>query len=115
MHRLVYPRFCQLSEEPCRHLSLRAPTEAVPRLVGVTHPHGSRCDESEPTSGPAPLALLSLGQRSRLAAAIADDAGGLLPHPFTPHSIEIERVCSLLPACLTRPFPAGGPTSGFVG
>jgi hypothetical protein len=38
-----------------------------------------------PTRGPAPHTLLPIGQRSRLAAGIAADAGALLPHPFTPH------------------------------
>ncbi|MEM8535842.1 MAG: hypothetical protein AAGF95_33760 [Chloroflexota bacterium] len=36
-----------------------------------------------PTSKPAPRTLLPISQRSRLAADIAIDAGGLLPHPFT--------------------------------
>lgn len=38
-----------------------------------------------PHDEPTPRTLLPIGQRSHLAADIAADAGGLLPHPFTPY------------------------------
>ena len=60
---------------------------------------------------PAPPALLPFSQRSPLAASVATDAGGLLHHPFTPHSCE--RVCSLLTSCVTQRLPTTRPTLLF--
>jgi hypothetical protein len=47
--------------------------------------NGAVNDTATPTDEPAPRTLLPLSRRSRLAADIAADAGGLLPHPFTPY------------------------------
>ena len=76
----------------CRHLSLRRKAQAAPGSAGVTRHRRRGGDASErggtnalrlPHDKPAPRTLLPIGQRSRLAAGIAADAGALLPHPFT--------------------------------
>lgn len=77
-----------------RHLSPRPKAQAAPGLMGITHPRRRGGDASErggtnalrlPHDQPTPRTLLPIGQRSRLAAGIAADAGALLPHPFTPY------------------------------
>ena len=111
--------------------------------MGVTHLRRCGGDASErgganalrlPHDKPAPRTLLPIGQRSRLAADIAADAGALLPHPFTPYregwgrgnsewmSIPyalspspVWRDCSLLPACVALPLPASRPRLLFRG
>ena len=69
-----------------RHLSPRE-ARAAPGLAGVTRRHRRGGDASEhggtnalrlPHVEPAPRTLLPIGQRSRLAAGIAADAGRLL-------------------------------------
>ena len=103
-----------------RHLSLPEYRQAAPGLLVVTQPHCCRCDVSErgsrdvtvsitATNEPTPHTLLSLSQRSRLAAAVASDAGGRLPHRFTPHphhiasceTLAVGGWCLLLPSCVT--------------
>ncbi len=88
-----YPRFCSFPSS----LS-SAVQKATHGVLGVTQPCRCRCDASlrggrraavpqgapAATNEPAPRTLLSLGQRSRLAAAVADDAGGRLSHRFQP-------------------------------
>ncbi|NJP04401.1 MAG: hypothetical protein HC837_01585 [Chloroflexaceae bacterium] len=59
-------------------------------LPGLTVAAAMRANEvvqtpEAPTNKPAPRTLLPIGQRSRLAAAITDDAGSLLHYPFTPY------------------------------
>ena len=48
-----------------------------------------------------PTRLAPLSQRSRLAAAIADNAGRLLPYPFTPYPSP-ERRAALLSVAVLR-------------
>lgn len=75
-----------------RHLSPRPKAQAAPGLMGITHPRRRGGDASErggtnalrlPHDQPTPRTLLPIGQRSRLAAGIAADAGSLLHYPFT--------------------------------
>ena len=82
----------------CRHLSPRL-ARAAPSLADVTRLHRRGGDANErgggnalrlPHDKPAPRTLLPIGQRSRLAAGIAADAGAHLPHPFTPYHTRTE-------------------------
>ena len=68
------------------------------------------------TNKRTPHTLLSLCQRSRLAAAVADDAGGLLPPPVSALTtrdygiaprVPVRRVCLLLPSCVNHLLPGG--------
>jgi len=61
---------------------------ALPGLVGVTHPHRSRCDEAEPCSlgdWQSPAHSPCSQVHARPAGSVTTAAGGLLPHRFTPH------------------------------
>ena len=105
-------------------ISLRAEAQAAPGLAGVIRPRRRGGDASErggtnasrlPHDKPAPRTLLPLGQRSRLAAGIAADAGRLLPGPFTPSQAVAWWDYSLLPSCVAAPFPAPCPRLLFRG
>ena len=115
-----YPRFC------------RVPPSLSPRCGGRSWPAGRypaspsrlRCEQAgwykrprAPTDKPAPRTLLPIGQRSRLAAGIAADAGRLLPYPFSASPVPEghRRVCSLLPSCVAAPLPAPRPRLLFRG
>ena len=108
----LYPRFC------CK------PPSLSPRCGGRSWPAGCypasplrrRCEQAgwcerpkAPTDKPAPRTLLPIGQRSRLAADIAADAGEAITSPFQPLPGQARRDCSLLPSCvaggLRRPRP----------
>src|SRR5262249_33457147 len=105
-------------------ISLRAEAQAAPGLAGVTHPRRRGGDASErggtnasrlPHDKPAPPTLLPLGERSRLAAGIAADAGRLLPGPFTPSQAVAWWDYSLLPSCVAAPLPTSRPRLLFRG
>jgi hypothetical protein len=86
---------------------------ALPGLTLAAAVRTSRAD-GLPTQ-PIPRTLLPIGQRSRLATAITDGAGVLLPHPFTPYQGCPWRDCSLLPSCVPAPFRVRGPRFRFRG
>ncbi len=69
------------------------------------------------TNEHAPHTLLPPSQRGRLAAAVAGDAGELLPHPFSPHlclaAIGGYACCCRLAS--SPAFAADAPACGFAG
>ncbi len=109
--------------------------EAAGGVLGVTQPCLCRCGASlrggrnalarrlcAATNKPTPHTLLSLCQRSRLAAVVADDAGGLLPPPVSALTTRdarltplapVRRVCLLLPPCVKHPLPGACPCLRF--
>jgi hypothetical protein len=118
--------------------SLSAPlARAAPGLAGVTHPRRRGGDASErggtnalrlPHDKPAPRTLLLIGQRSRLAAGIAADAGSPSHYPFTHYRGDRRWArskrnilspiasclspwldCSLLPSCVAAALPPPRP------
>jgi hypothetical protein len=107
-----YPRFCCMPPS----LSPRCGGRSWPAGRYPASPSRRRCEQAgwykrprAPTDKPAPRTLLPIGQRSRLAADIAADAGEAFTSPFHPLPGEARRDCSLLPSCvaggLRRPRP----------
>ncbi len=88
----VYSRFCSTAEAVCPS-SVSPPCSGGGSSFGGCYPPSRSPLRREQTHicEPAPPALLPVSQRSRLAADITADAGGLLPHPFTPYLCRIKR------------------------
>jgi hypothetical protein len=118
-----YPRFCHMPS------SLSVQAQAAPSLMGVTHPHRCGGDASErsgaygqcdrttlPPLSP-PHAPCSSSWRSHLARGVANPAGALLPHPFTPHlslaAIGGSALCCRLTSA--RCYHPTAPAYGFAG
>jgi hypothetical protein len=109
-----YPRFC--FSPSSLSLPQQRPLVACRALSGLTLAAAVRTNRAGGLPArPIPRTLLPIGQRSRLATAIADDAGVLLPHPFTPYQGCPWRDCSLLPSCVPAPFRVRGPRLRFRG
>ena len=115
-NKQVYSRFCSTAEAVCPS-SVSPPTGGGGSSLGGCYPPSRSPLRREQTHicEPAPPALLPISQRSRLAASITADAGGLLPfHPLpVPHMCGHRRDYSLLPSCVTAALPRRCPTLRF--
>ena len=119
-NKQVYSRFCSTAEAVCPS-SVSPPTGGGGSSLGGCYPPSRSPLRREQTHicEPAPPALLPISQRSRLAASITADAGGLLPHPFTPY---LCRTCAAIGGttlCCRLASPPryhdGAPPYGFGG
>ena len=85
--------------------SVSGVTLATPGLPGVTRPRRCRCGETEP-AGPARSPCSR--SHARPAAGVTANAGGLLPHRFTPylaHQAGLFSVAVVVTAPLLGPCP----------